>query len=93
MVADSTDRERLPLLREEVARMLAHEDLRQATVLVYANKQDAKGALPAAEISQRLGLNAVKDRSWFIQACCALTGDGLAPGMDWLAQQVTAAKR
>ncbi len=59
---------------------------------MYANKQDVKGAMTSAEITQKLNLTEIKGRSWYIQACCALTGDGLAQGMDWLAQQV-AAKR
>jgi ADP-ribosylation factor-like protein 5B len=48
-----------------------------AVLLVYANKQDAADALSAAEISQMLGLDKLKGRSYHIQACCALTGEGL----------------
>lgn len=39
MVIDSTDRERLAVTREELYRMLQHEDLSKASLLVYANKQ------------------------------------------------------
>lgn len=39
MVIDSTDRERLAVIREELYRMLAHEELSKASVLIYANKQ------------------------------------------------------
>lgn len=39
MVIDSTDRERLAVTREELYRMLAHEELSKASVLIYANKQ------------------------------------------------------
>lgn len=39
MVIDSTDRERLAVTREELYRMLQHEDLCKASLLVYANKQ------------------------------------------------------
>ncbi|KAK9500097.1 hypothetical protein O3M35_001432 [Rhynocoris fuscipes] len=42
LVIDSTDRERLSVTREELYRMLGHEDLTNAAVLVYANKQDVK---------------------------------------------------
>lgn len=42
LVIDSTDRERLSVTREELYRMLGHEDLAKAGVLVYANKQDVK---------------------------------------------------
>ncbi|XP_022697300.1 ADP-ribosylation factor-like protein 5B isoform X1 [Varroa jacobsoni] len=76
VVVDSTDRERVPVTREELWRMLAHEDLAKAAVLVYANKQDVKGCLSPAEISQQLNLTAVKKHRWQIQPCCALTGEG-----------------
>ena len=52
------------------------QDLKKAGVLVYANKQDVKGSMSAAEISQHLNLTSIKDHGWHIQACCALTGEG-----------------
>ena len=76
MVVDSTDRERLETAREELAKMLAHENLKNAVVLIFANKQDLKGAMTAAEVSEGLGLHNHKEHAWHIQACCALTGEG-----------------
>ncbi|TPX68185.1 hypothetical protein SpCBS45565_g03261 [Spizellomyces sp. 'palustris'] len=84
MVIDSTDRARLHLSKEELHRMMEHDQLRNASLLVFANKQDVRGALKAAAISDALGLSHLKDRQWHIQACCALTGEGLWEGMDWL---------
>lgn len=55
LVIDSTDATRLPQVRVELTNMLAHETLREASLLVYANKQDIDGALSAAEISVALG--------------------------------------
>ncbi|KAI1896429.1 hypothetical protein AGOR_G00094710 [Albula goreensis] len=79
LVVDSTDRERLTLTREELHRMLAHEDLQNAAVLVLANKQDMKDSMSAAEISHCLTLSSITGHSWHIQACCALTGKGSVP--------------
>ncbi|TSL34566.1 MAM and LDL-receptor class A domain-containing protein 1 [Bagarius yarrelli] len=76
LVVDSTDRERLAISKEELYRMLAHEDLRKAAVLIFANKQDMKGCMSAAEISKYLTLSSIKDHPWHIQSCCALTGEG-----------------
>ena len=76
LVIDSTDRERLTITKEELYKMLNCEDLRKAAILIFANKQDLKGAMTAAEISQQLNLTSVKDHGWHIQACCALTGEG-----------------
>ena len=76
LVVDSTDRERLTVTRQELHKILAHEELHQAAVLVLANKQDVKGAMTAAEISRHLNLTSIKKHKWQIQACCALTGEG-----------------
>ena len=45
--------------------------------MIYANKQDVKGSMNATEITQHLNLTSIKDHGWHIQACCALTGEGL----------------
>ena len=36
---DSTDRERLSISMEELHKMLGHEELSKAAILVFANKQ------------------------------------------------------
>lgn len=88
-VVDSTDAERMGTAKSALHKMLAHEDLKDAHVLIFANKQDARGALPAMDISSKLNLSAIgNDRSWHIQACCALTGEGLYDGMEWLTSRV-----
>jgi ADP-ribosylation factor-like protein 5B len=87
-VIDSTDRERLPVSKLELEKMLSNESLKNALILVFANKNDLKGAMTSAEISDLLGLNRVKDHQWHIQSCCALTGEGLNTGMDWVTQNV-----
>lgn len=55
------------------------QDLRKAAVLIFANKQDMKNCMSAAEISTYLTLSSIKDHPWHIQSCCALTGEG----WDW----------
>ena len=47
--------------------MLEHEDLSKVRLLVLANKQDVKGCMTAAEISQQLQLTEMKNHSWNIQ--------------------------
>ncbi|KAK9535318.1 hypothetical protein VZT92_007705 [Zoarces viviparus] len=90
VVVDSTDRERLTLTKEELHRMLAHEDLEKAAVLILANKQDVNGSMTAAEISQCLTLESLSSHSWHVQACCALTGEGLPASLDWMKSRVVA---
>ncbi len=41
LVVDSTDRERLSISRDELHKMLGHEELSKANILVFANKQVA----------------------------------------------------
>ena len=87
-VVDSTDIERLSTAAEELAAMLNEEELRDAALLVYANKQDQPGAKGAGEISEALKLGELKDRNWSIVACSAVDGSGITEGMDWLTVSV-----
>jgi len=91
-VVDSNDRERMSEARDELARMLNEDELRDAVVLVFANKQDLPNAMQATEVTEKLGLNQLRARSWFIQSTCATSGDGLYEGLDWLSNQLKNAK-
>jgi len=92
-VVDSSDRDRVEDAREELARLLSADEMRDAALLVFANKQDLPQAMPAAEITEKLGLNTVRNRQWFIQSACATTGDGLYEGLDWLSRTVSGKKK
>lgn len=81
---DSTDIERLSIASEELAAMLNEEELRDAALLVFANKQDQPGSKGAGEISEALNLGELRDRNWSIVACSAVDGRGINEGMDWL---------
>jgi ADP-ribosylation factor protein 1 len=85
---DSNDVERIGEAREELMRMLAEDELRNAVLLVFANKQDLPNSLNAAEVTEKLGLHSLKNRIWYIQATCATSGDGLYEGLDWLSQKL-----
>ncbi|XP_042192370.1 ADP-ribosylation factor-like protein 5A isoform X1 [Callorhinchus milii] len=88
VVVDSTDRERIAITRDELYKMLAHEDLKRAGLMIFANKQDVKEGMTVAEISQYLKLTSIKDHQWHIQACCALTGEGLCQGLEWMTSRL-----
>ena len=64
--------------------MLNEEELKDAALLVFANKQDQPGAKGAADISEALQLGKLRDRNWTIIACSAVDGMGVNEGMDWL---------
>ena len=88
-VVDSNDKGRVEDARSELHKMLAEDELRDAIVLVFANKQDLPHAMSAAEITDQLGLHTLRSRRWYIQACCATTGDGLYEGLDWLSNAMS----
>lgn len=102
-VVDSNDRERVSEAREELQRMLNEDELRDALLLVFANKQDLPNAMNAAEITDKLGLHGLRQRTWYIQvgivfsrctsadglkAACATSGDGLYEGLEWLSANI-----
>ena len=69
-------------------------ELRDATVLIYANKQDLPNAAAISALAEALDLSggALRGKTWYIQACCATTGDGLYEGLDWMSSSLSKAK-
>mmetsp|Transcript_47803 Transcript_47803/g.117118 ORF Transcript_47803/g.117118 Transcript_47803/m.117118 type:complete len:183 (-) Transcript_47803:15-563(-) len=88
-VVDSADQERLGVAKEELVAMLGEDELKDAILLVFANKQDLPGAMSVAHVSEGLGLDTIKTRQWCIFKTSAIKGSGLYEGLDWL---VTAIK-
>ena len=56
--------------------MLNEDELRDALLLVFANKQDLPNAMTAAEITDKLGLHGLRQRTWFIQVCALAPSPG-----------------
>lgn len=46
--------------------MLNEDELRDALLLVFANKQDLPNAMNAAEITDKLGLHSLRQRQWLV---------------------------
>ncbi|XP_043531236.1 ADP-ribosylation factor 2-like [Chiloscyllium plagiosum] len=86
-VIDSNDRERINEARDELSRMLSEDELRDAVLLIFANKQDLPNAMTPAEITDKLSLHQMRQRIWHVQATCANNGEGLYEGLNWLSQQ------
>ncbi|KAH3743803.1 ADP-ribosylation factor 1 [Pelomyxa schiedti] len=87
-VVDSNDRERISEAHDELQKMLNEDELREAVVLVFANKQDLPNAMTVSELTDKLGMHTLRNRKWFIQATCATSGDGLYEGLDWLSHNL-----
>ncbi|XP_065070063.1 E3 ubiquitin-protein ligase TRIM23-like isoform X2 [Rhopilema esculentum] len=88
-VVDSANRERINEAHEELAKLMAEKRLKDALILVFANKQDVATSLGVEELSERLGLHKLCcGRSWNILGSDAHSGKGLQEGLDWMARQL-----
>jgi ADP-ribosylation factor protein 1 len=84
-VVDSCDKERMfDSNRYKCNVKYELQQLRDTSLLVYANKQDMPNALSIKDIVELLELNKLRNRQWFIQGTNAITGEGLYEGLDWL---------
>ncbi|XP_034294978.1 ADP-ribosylation factor-like protein 14 [Pantherophis guttatus] len=78
-VVDSSNKRHLEESKKELELILKHDNIKNVPVVVLANKQDLPGALSAEEITQRLNMKKhCQNRNWYVQPCCALTGQGLS---------------
>eukprot|EP01106_Pelomyxa_sp_JSP_P000320 TRINITY_DN1048_c0_g2_i1.p1 TRINITY_DN1048_c0_g2~~TRINITY_DN1048_c0_g2_i1.p1 ORF type:complete len:201 (+),score=63.70 TRINITY_DN1048_c0_g2_i1:46-648(+) len=87
-VIDSSDRDRIDEARVELLRIISDREMKDAVLLVFANKNDLPKAMNADEVTEKLGLHKLRDRNWKVQTSCAITGDGLLDGLTWLSAQV-----
>jgi signal recognition particle receptor subunit beta len=44
--------------------LLLQDELRDATLLIFANKQDLPNAMSVSEITDKLGLHSLRQRRW-----------------------------
>lgn len=88
-VVDSNDRDRIEEARKEFQGLLSEPDMMNATILVFANKQDLPNAYSVAEVSEKLQIQNIPQRNWHIQACCGVDGTGLFEGLDWLSNAIS----
>ena len=88
-VVDSNDRERIQEGAEELQKMRQADELRDAVLLLFANKQDLPNAMAISEMTDKLGLQSLCNRTWYVQATCATQGTGLYEGLDWLSNELS----
>ncbi|CAG9321993.1 unnamed protein product [Blepharisma stoltei] len=83
-IVDSPDRERVEEATEVLHEMLENELIKGIPLLVFANKQDLPHAMTVLEIANKLDLHSIRGRPLLIQAACAIAGEGIYEGLDWL---------
>lgn len=91
-VIDSADKARLEETNLELEDLFAEDKLLGVPVLVYANKQDLLHSASPQEVAEGLGLATLRDRTWQIQGCSGLTGEGVQDGMEWAMKTVNKSK-
>eukprot|EP00127_Corallochytrium_limacisporum_P002718 Clim_evm27s136 gene=Clim_evmTU27s136 len=88
-VVDSNDRDRIGEAKSELFAMLEEQELKDAVILVYANKQDLPNALPVDEVVEQMGLRDLRGKTWHVQGSAANSGEGLYEGLDWLSSELS----
>ncbi|KAL7714661.1 ADP-ribosylation factor [Entamoeba marina] len=87
-VLDSNDLDRIDEAKGVLKGLIEDDTMRNAPLLVFANKHDLPNAMSVSEVVKRLGLNSIKNRQWYCQTSCATNGDGLYEGLDWLSDKI-----
>ncbi|KAM9985245.1 hypothetical protein ACTFIZ_008794 [Dictyostelium cf. discoideum] len=83
-VVDSSDRDRMDQVKEEIDNLLIQDELKGVPILIFANKQDINNTMSTTEIVNSLNLNSIEDRKWYIQLCSAIKSDGVYEGINWI---------
>jgi len=74
-------------------KVIRHEHLRGAPLLIVANKQDLPGVINDEELAKFLNLKELDERPYMFQAVSAYDGRGIKSGIDWLVEQMEKCKR
>jgi ADP-ribosylation factor-like protein 1 len=91
-VVDSADKDRIGISKQELVSMLEEEELKNAILVILANKQDLPQALSTTDVYRALGLDALKNREFQIFKTSALQGTGLDEAMEYLSSKLSATK-
>lgn len=62
--------------------------LKDAILLICANKQDVPNCNSLSKVQEVLELHRLQKRVWKIQGTCATTGEGLNEGFTWLSSEI-----
>ncbi len=87
-VVDAADKERLEEAKEQLHATLQADELKDAALLVFANKMDLPGAMSVRGLADELGLTQLRNRDWHVQGAIATKTEGLYEGLDWVVQSL-----
>jgi len=87
-VVDSSDRVRMSEARSELHKIINDREMKDALLLVFANKQDVDGHMTPEEVTSALQLNTLKECLWYVVPSVATQGTGIFEGLSWLSNNV-----
>ena len=86
-VVDSSDEKRLSVAKEELHKILNDEEVKDAVLLILANKMDLKVMTPK-EVENKLEIDKFGERKTKTFGVVGLTGEGLTEALDWMADNI-----
>ena len=87
-VVDSADATRINDVADELEKLHREPSLDCIPFLIFANKQDLPNAMAVNQLGAQLNIPRMISRNWKIQGCCAVSGDGLYEGLDWMKKKM-----
>ncbi|CAI0403418.1 unnamed protein product [Linum tenue] len=92
-VIDAACPSRFEDAKSALEKVLRHDDLRGAPLLVLANKQDLPDAVTAEELGRYLDLKKLDERVYMFEAVSAYDGLGIKGSLEWLVEAMERSKR
>eukprot|EP00249_Psilotum_nudum_P031928 c4692_g1_i1 orf=180-791(+) len=92
-VVDAACQSRFEDTKSALEKVLRHEDLVGAPLLILANKQDLDEAIPAEEIARYFDLKDLNGWQHMFQSVSAYDGSGIRDGVTWLVDAMKKSKR
>ena len=86
-VVDSSDKNRMDLAKNELHKVIGDEELKDACLLLLANKIDLEGLSPG-ELANRMDFEKVQNPRKKCMGVVGITGEGLNEALDWLADNM-----
>ncbi|GIQ90236.1 small GTPase superfamily, ARF type, partial [Kipferlia bialata] len=85
-VIDASDRDRIPVAKQEFDQVLVEQELTGVPIAVFANKKDVPGSMTPGEVAEALGLNEIRTRPWSIFHTSAIgeSNQKMMDGLDWV---------
>ncbi|KAJ7975687.1 ADP-ribosylation factor-related protein 1 [Quillaja saponaria] len=79
--------------KSALEKVLRHEDMQGAPLLILANKQDLAEAVSAEELARYLDLKKLDERVYMFEAVSAYDGMGIKESVEWLVEVMGRSKR